>query len=57
MQAVLEGTPKGVPTYKRCGFRTVIEKVEFDLGERFKDKPKPVVAFMTRDAKIQQNVR
>lgn len=56
MQAMLEGTPKGVPTYKKCGFRTIVESVEFDLGERFEHRPKPVVAFMTRDAKVRQNV-
>jgi hypothetical protein len=48
VRAVVEGTPVGRHLYEKCGFRTEIEEMRFDVGEEFSKRTKPKLIFMIR---------
>ncbi|KAI8960218.1 hypothetical protein F5Y11DRAFT_272214 [Daldinia sp. FL1419] len=49
LQAVVEGTPVARRLYEKCGLRTKIEEMSFDVGEEFADRKKPKLIFMVRE--------
>ena len=47
-QAVVEATLNAVEAYEKCGFRVTIERMKFVIDEKFADRRKPVLQFMTK---------
>ncbi|XXH00584.1 hypothetical protein Hte_006932 [Hypoxylon texense] len=53
VKAVVESSPAGRRVYQKCGFRTEIEEMRFDTGERFAKRRKPILIFMSREPQPQ----
>ncbi|KAI1370094.1 hypothetical protein F4677DRAFT_398136 [Hypoxylon crocopeplum] len=49
LRAIVEGTPVGRHLYEKCGLHAEIERMSFDVGDRFVRRRKPELIFMTRD--------
>jgi GNAT superfamily N-acetyltransferase len=54
-QAVVEATPAGRRTYEKCGFH-VVHEMQFDVGVKFENRKKPILLFMTREARNEAAV-
>ncbi|KAI2610537.1 hypothetical protein GGR54DRAFT_370814 [Hypoxylon sp. NC1633] len=52
VQAVVESSPVGRRVYQKCGFHIDIEEMRFDVGERFANRRKPLLTFMTREPQL-----
>jgi GNAT superfamily N-acetyltransferase len=48
--AVIESTDAGRPLYERCGLKCEIEKMEFNVGEKFSGMKTPKLCFMVKGA-------
>ncbi|KAL9085061.1 MAG: hypothetical protein Q9165_007802 [Trypethelium subeluteriae] len=48
LEAVVEATPAGKRCYERCGFRTYIDQMKFDVEEEFNERRLPDISFMLR---------
>ncbi|KAI1760110.1 hypothetical protein GGR53DRAFT_510950 [Hypoxylon sp. FL1150] len=49
VKAVVESSPVGRRVYQKCGFGIQIEEMRFEVGERFAERRKPGLTFMTRE--------
>lgn len=48
--AVIESTDAGRPLYEKCGLKSEIDEMVFDVGEEHKSKKKPKLCFMVKGA-------
>ncbi|KAF2239993.1 acyl-CoA N-acyltransferase [Viridothelium virens] len=48
LEAIVEATRAGKRCYERCGFRTEIDQMIFDVEDQFKSRRLPDISFMRR---------
>lgn len=54
LKAVVEGTPAGRRCYEKVGFCMEIEEMDFDVGDEYNGRRKPMLHFLTRESRTVQ---
>ena len=49
LKAVVESTPVARSVYEKCGLIAEIEEMDFDVGDEYAGRKKPVLVFMKRE--------